>query len=406
MKTGEEHLNILHIEFNLGMGIYSELILLLILYASWSQGKGSHEWSPGKKYFVALVSTNAIQVLVDFFGRIDGATGFWFYVSYIANMLLFLIDPVIIVFCCLYICSQIDMSTIEVGRTKILYGITIIINTILVGLTPLYHLIFYFDAQGVYHRGRWDEVPYVALAVLAFYTEYLLIKHRRNIEKSHFLFLALFSIISITASIVQSQVYGYAFALNANTYAILIVFIYIQNRNLDTDYLTGLYNRRKLDNHIQNKIESSTATHTFAALLVDINHFKTINDTLGHQAGDVALVEAANLLRWVLRIDTFIARYGGDEFCAVFEIDSNENLIEIMERIRTETTIFNQKKDKAFQLSFSMGGDVYSKASHMTAIEFLSHIDAIMYEDKRRYATTNGSNAGIYAFKDRRETNL
>lgn len=95
---------------------------------------------------------------------------------------------------------------------------------------------------------------------------------------------------------------------------------------MDTDYLTGLFNRKVLDKHMQNKVEIATSNYTFSAILLDIDNFKSINDCFGYYEGDIALISTANILRDSVSQKGFIARYGGDEFCIVFDLDDSSDL--------------------------------------------------------------------------------
>ncbi|HVL76176.1 MAG TPA: diguanylate cyclase [Noviherbaspirillum sp.] len=87
-------------------------------------------------------------------------------------------------------------------------------------------------------------------------------------------------------------------------------------RNLRTDHLTGVLNRETLLNHIAVRVhgDSQGAWHPFALLFIDLDGFKAINDTHGHDAGDKILVDVARRLKFALRSTDRVARFGGDEF--------------------------------------------------------------------------------------------
>ncbi len=85
-----------------------------------------------------------------------------------------------------------------------------------------------------------------------------------------------------------------------------------------TDELTGLANRRRLEQVLEEEAARSARTgRVFAVLMLDMDHFKDVNDTFGHQVGDDILRRCGELLRENVRASDFIARYGGEEFCAV-----------------------------------------------------------------------------------------
>ena len=83
-----------------------------------------------------------------------------------------------------------------------------------------------------------------------------------------------------------------------------------------TDELTSLANRRRLTEKLEEEVRRSARTgHLFALLMIDLDHFKEVNDRHGHQTGDEVLKECARALRGNVRRTDFVARYGGEEFC-------------------------------------------------------------------------------------------
>ena len=103
-----------------------------------------------------------------------------------------------------------------------------------------------------------------------------------------------------------------------------------------TDGLTGLYNRRRLMETLNDEARrSQRLKHTFAVLMVDVDHFKKYNDSFGHQAGDTVLTKVATLLREATREVDFVARYGGEEFLILLPETGMSEALDISERIRT-----------------------------------------------------------------------
>ena len=101
------------------------------------------------------------------------------------------------------------------------------------------------------------------------------------------------------------------------------------------DTLTGLFNRRFMLDRLQNEAAlTKRRNNTFSLLLVDVDHFKKINDNFGHDAGDKALVAIANALTLALRASDVCARWGGEEFLILL-LDTNEaDSVEIANRLR------------------------------------------------------------------------
>jgi diguanylate cyclase (GGDEF)-like protein len=117
--------------------------------------------------------------------------------------------------------------------------------------------------------------------------------------------------------------------------------------------------------------------------MVDIDRFKEINDKLGHGVGDEALKDAVSILRDSLRRDDFIARYGGDEFIVIIDVDNFKMLEDAVNRIKESAKRFNQEGNKPYKINFSVGYDIYKTFERMSYEEYLAHLDKLMYEDKR-----------------------
>lgn len=377
-------MNAMRFGINLGLAIFSELILLFLIVSTTHDRHGRTEETRQHNYFILLLVVTFIEVIADTLSRLDSISTDLYDVYFAANLLLFLVNPLIMAIWMLYVCEQLPLEVKSKRNARITAAILCAINAAICVATPFYGLIFYFDADKLYHRGPLYLITSFSMIAMAVYTELLLIKCRKNIEPRHFYAFFLFLVPPIAASILQILVYGYAFALNFTVFSELVVFVYIQNRNLDRDYLTGLYNRRMLDNYLRKKIRAADASHSFAAILLDINNFKHINDELGHREGDAALVSAAGLLRSVTRAGTMIARYGGDEFCIVVDLDRRSDFEALLSRIKEQATMEKQIGDKVLRLSFSMGGDIYDPALQMSLSAFQAHIDKAMYEDKQR----------------------
>ena len=151
-----------------------------------------------------------------------------------------------------------------------------------------------------------------------------------------------------------------------------------------TDALTGLYNRRGFmtlaEQHL--KIANRLKSRIFM-LYADLDNLKHINDTFGHQEGDTALKETAQILRETFREADIVSRIGGDEF-VVMPIGSSERGTEsVNSRLQNNLDISNNKKNK-YTLSLSIGITHYDPEHPVTLEELLFQGDKLMYEQKIR----------------------
>ena len=84
----------------------------------------------------------------------------------------------------------------------------------------------------------------------------------------------------------------------------------------------------------------------------------------------------------------FIARFGGDEFCIILNTSHHTELNTVISKIHKRIEKYNHQSNKPYKLSFSMGYDIYDYKNHMSAGDFLKHIDQLMYIDKKHYKMT------------------
>lgn len=151
-----------------------------------------------------------------------------------------------------------------------------------------------------------------------------------------------------------------------------------------TDGLTGLYNRNKLNVILAEQLARLKRHHRlFCLLMIDIDHFKNINDELGHIVGDKILMTVATVLLKSIRTIDYAARYGGDEFMIVLtETDLHAASI-IAERIRAEvkaTCLTLEAHPLPITLSI---GITQSHQTDTTASDLIARADAALYEAKR-----------------------
>ncbi|MBE0496608.1 MAG: diguanylate cyclase [Campylobacterales bacterium] len=101
-----------------------------------------------------------------------------------------------------------------------------------------------------------------------------------------------------------------------------------------TDALTGLFNRRKVEACLDQKLKEGARETPFALIMIDIDHFKMINDTYGHEVGDYVLVDVAKLLQASVRQSDILGRWGGEEFLLILPKTSPEGALRLAEELR------------------------------------------------------------------------
>jgi diguanylate cyclase len=148
------------------------------------------------------------------------------------------------------------------------------------------------------------------------------------------------------------------------------------------DYLTGALNRRGMEEALAREFSRSDRSGSKVCLaLMDVDHFKRLNDSLGHEAGDTALAHLAKVTRDALRPTDVLARYGGEEFVIILpETDLDEGK-QVMARVQRELTRnFFLHKNERVLITFSAG--VAERRMEETADSTLKRADMALYEAK------------------------
>ncbi len=156
-------------------------------------------------------------------------------------------------------------------------------------------------------------------------------------------------------------------------------------RRARTDGLTGLYNRRHFDEQLARIVADSLAHGSPASLIVaDVDHFKRVNDTYGHEAGDAVLRAVARVFLDCLRAEDVCARYGGEEIAILLPETSVERALEVAERVRKAIGSKPiQHGDRSIKVTASFGVAGYPESTALRDALFPA-------ADKALYAAKNG----------------
>ncbi len=164
--------------------------------------------------------------------------------------------------------------------------------------------------------------------------------------------------------------------------------------DLETDELTGFLTRRSFDREaprVWNEFVSAYRSN--AVVMIDIDHFKRVNDTHGHATGDRVIREVTALIRGQLRKDDILGRYGGEEFAAILPNADAKSARRTMERIRTTCEALHLD-DKIGPTTISVGGSICDDgiSDTVTLEEHLARADQALYDAKN-----TGRNRVVFA---------
>ncbi|MCR4891713.1 MAG: GGDEF domain-containing protein [Lachnospiraceae bacterium] len=181
--------------------------------------------------------------------------------------------------------------------------------------------------------------------------------------------------------LIQGNFYGISLIWPATAVGLTLMILTIQNKNLLLDPMTGLYNRKYLDTF-------KTGERKYSIMMLDLNGFKSINDSYGHSEGDIALNSTAELLLASVGAKGTAVRYAGDEFIILLNTDDEDEAKKCIDRLEKNFENYNSTSNKPYQLRYSLGWGIFGFSDDLKD-EALKVIDARMYENKKEYYSVN-----------------
>jgi diguanylate cyclase (GGDEF)-like protein len=147
------------------------------------------------------------------------------------------------------------------------------------------------------------------------------------------------------------------------------------------DAMTKLYNKGSFMDILQEQVDKfRTYTPNMALFIIDVDHFKAVNDTLGHLAGDSILIQVADLLKGSLRKSDFPARYGGDEFTVIAPDTNTEQSQKLAEKLR-KRVLAHDFNTGSIPVTISVGYTIYRPGE--TLDSFIRRADLALYDAKQ-----------------------
>ncbi|WP_245855805.1 GGDEF domain-containing protein [Paenibacillus rigui] len=271
---------------------------------------------------------------------------------------------------------------IIIGGAAIAFGLIFTFPTVSALLTILYLpiliSIFYFQIRKV--------VFSYLVSLTCFYALYFLnlcYHDKYNVSD----LIAMTSVLTVGAAAALaimsrgSELMAHLRTSIASSQDLLIKNI-IMDKLAKTDALTDLYNHMAFHEYLDKLIEQGEKyKFSFQLALLDIDHFKKVNDTYGHRAGDAVLTKVAQTMKEMVSLNDFPARYGGEEFAIIFtDMELGESLLNL-ENIRKRIEGMSHEELKGQSVTISIGVHDYKKGCSKE--ELFAGADSALYEAKR-----------------------
>jgi len=366
------------------LSIVALFILLIIFFSAYNR---TQIVIISYRIFISLLIASMFMIIIDLLGWIfNGQSGsFNYFANLLFNLILYITVPITGFLWIEYTMHYIQFDQKKMHFYSRFFILLFLVNAIISILSLQYGWFFSVNsATNIYSRGPLFWVHVFINYIQIVFALYILIKHRRILEKKNFYYLLFYYFPIIVGTLIQMFNYGVSYNWVGQTIALLFIYINLQDKEINTDYLTGTYNRRQLESYFHVKIRSASEQKTFGAIMIDLKNFKAINDTHGHTMGDEALKDAVKIMKSTVRKGDFIARFGGDEFIIVLDIaaENHQILDNTVKRIIEEVENFNKTTQQQYTLGFTMGYTIYDFHEKLEAKDFFHRIDELMYKHK------------------------
>lgn len=240
-----------------------------------------------------------------------------------------------------------------------------------------------FVVQGVINY-FYLAVPSLAALVYAF-------RSSSRTRRSEYLTYTTYIIVPLISGLLEEVVPTVPILALSIFMIIHILFLMIQNMQIYNDALTNLNNRRRLNHYLENRLPTVSSEHPIVLFMLDINRFKSINDTFGHIEDDHALITFADALRAISGMyDAFIARYGGDEFCLVADVSEHtpEEIRVSVNDSLARTLAARDSSVGEYAFSVSMGYAICDESTS-DVDGLIRRADEMLYREKRKWHRQN-----------------
>jgi diguanylate cyclase (GGDEF)-like protein len=357
-------------------------MVLIILYISMLRHKEQHQMNA--RIFRQIILANMLVLAVDFLQVLIDRINHPFYVILNIGLttILYVVGPFLSMLWFRYVDYYIHKDGIRLKKYRLILWAPIAINAVMSILSPLFGWFFDVSPENVYARGPLFYVNVIIIYSYLFIAFADLLANRNNFRKSSFLPMLLFVIPPAAGGLIQVLFYGLLLVWPMVTISVLMVFVFVQFERANTDYLTGLFNRREMEGYVAGLERRKKKPSMLCGISLDLDRFKSINDLFGHDIGDLALKAVADVLRDTFRPNDFLARLGGDEFVALFYADSEDQIKSFVMHLNAAMDKFNRSRQFEFTITITIGYDFFRPEQDATIGAFLKRLDERMYQNK------------------------
>lgn len=361
------------------------IICIIILLAIFNKFKDESLNNSSDKYYEkTLLATIAFSLFALISGIFNGTSyNFSQIILIISHSLYFFSESLIGYFYTNYILKRINLQ--EKREYKLILYIPLILSIFFLIINLTKKILFTISIDNLYSPSKYlylynlINAVYVLIIITNLISYYFYNKNSKNEIKS----LILFTLLPVVSAGIQNYNYGIILGQVGFTLSELLIYFNNQKKEANYDELTGVYNRRAF-NKRANKIYYSNKS--MFLMLMDADDFKIINDKYGHLEGDKALIQIAYILNRAINNthkNYSLARYGGDEFVIVGNIQNKDEVAQLINQIEEEEKKYNKETNNKYNIKLSIGYALQND-NHTLLEDLIKEADALMYAKKRK----------------------
>lgn len=389
-------------KINYEMAQYIEVntIGLVMLATMWIYVVGTHrvKETRERQIFIRMLVCNAIILLADIgiYLLRGHAAPHWMIATHLLCVTFFLMHGCFGYFWMQYSVQRLYPDYQLKKWMQALLFLPCAISGILVVLSPWTGWAYEISAENRYHRGRYMWVVMVLACLYWVASAILTLVEKRSPKQIReamvYRALLIFPLPTFIGNLLQLRFYGMSIVWVCSAISLLILFINLQNNQLSRDTLTGLFNRRQTNVQLAWELAHlpQDGYQLFVAM-VDVDHFKSINDHCGHLAGDQALIQVGEMLKASCSKKDFIGRFGGDEFIVIGHMVAGNEWHRVEQKLEAELAAANHKQSQPYRLSLSVGYTVCNGTDGWTVDAVLNAADEAMYGIKKQRHHTDAA---------------
>jgi diguanylate cyclase (GGDEF)-like protein len=357
------------------------VIMLIILYLNLLIQRRPKTWLDTLfKTLIILVLLGALLDTIHTFMD-GGSSPIERSLLFITSFMIYFLPLSITVVWYFYVLEILYHKRLFINTVRIVSLIPAILSLIIIILSLWWPIYYTISKNNIYSRGPLFNLSVIISFLYLILPIYYLIKDRKIMKNRTAYALISFTLFPMIAAIIQVFNYGVFLIGPSLGLAVLMMYLLVQSQVIATDYLTGLFNKREFESFLTVLTKRKKLKH-IALIFIDLDDLKMINDTHGHDYGDYALKDTANILTKTFGRDAFIARIGGDEFTAILTLQEVEDLSKHLVALEKNIDDFNQNSQQKFHLSLSWGSGFYDSSRHLSITSFVHEVEQVMYAKK------------------------